>query len=305
VISVVIPVKDGGDRIRRCLQAVRAQEVDDEVEVIIVDSGSTDGTVELCRSLGARVHEIPPAEFNHGATRNRGAELSQGEIVVFTVDDALPVGDRWLEALVAPLRAPGRLAATYSRQIAYDEAPPHQRLYIEHRYGPRARVQSAASEAELSVGNVLFSNVSSAIPADVLAGHPFASDIVIAEDLEWCARVLLAGYEVAYVPESVVRHSHVYSLGGTVKRYFDQGAAANLSFMSRARSSPAAVRSEGLRFVRSELGSMWRSGERAAIPAALAHEAARFTGFQLGVHHRRVPAWLRRRISRTPVYWDR
>lgn len=305
MISVVIPVKNGGEGIRRCLAAIAAQRVSEEVEVVVVDSGSTDGTVELCRSLGARVHEIEPGEFNHGATRNLGAALASGGVVVFTVDDALPVGDAWLEELVAPLRDPGALAGTYSRQLAYEDAPPHQRLYIEHRYGPEPRVQRAASPAELTVSTVLFSNVSSAIRADVLAEHPFADDIVIAEDLEWCARVLLAGYEVAYVPTSVVRHSHRYSLSDTVKRYFDQGAAAERSFMATGRSSAGSVRGEGLRFVGSELRTMWRGGERAAIPAALAHEAARFAGFQLGVHHRLVPPGVRRRISRTAVYWER
>ena len=304
MISVVIPVKNGGERLRRCLEAVLAQETDDEVEIVIVDSGSTDGTVELASSLGARVHEIPPGDFNHGATRNLGADLAAGEIVVFTVDDALPVGTGWLESLTAPLRAPGPLAGTYSRQVAYDDAPPHQRLYIEHRYGPEPRVQRAVSPAELTVANVLFSNVSSAIRTSVLAEHPFASDIVIAEDLEWCGRVLLAGHEVSYVPESVVRHSHTYTFGDTVKRYFDQGAAAERSFMVGDRSSPNSVRGEGLRYVRGELNWMWRNGERSAIPAALAHEAARFAGFQLGVHHRRLPRWLRRRMSRTAVYWS-
>lgn len=304
MISVVIPVKNGGERIRRCLEAIAAQRVSEGVEVVVVDSGSTDGTVELCRSLGARVHEIEPGDFNHGATRNLGAGLAEGEIVVFTVDDALPVGEGWLERLVAPLRDPGRLAGTYSRQIAYDDAPPHQRLYIEHRYGPERRTQRAATPEELTVATVLFSNVSSAIRADVLAEHPFASDIVIAEDLEWCARVLLAGYEVTYVPSSVVRHSHRYSLADTVKRYFDQGAAAERSFMASGRSSAGSVRGEGLRFVWGELRTMWHGGERGAIPGALAHEAARFAGFQLGVHHRLVPRGVRRRISRTAVYWQ-
>jgi rhamnosyltransferase len=154
------------------------------------------------------------------------------------------------------------------------------------------------------VANVLFSNVSSAIRRSVLDEFPFASDIVIAEDLEWCTRVLLAGYEIAYVPGSVVRHSHDYTLGDALKRYFDQGAAAERSFMAGGRTAPAAVRGDGVRFVRGELAWLWTSGHRRAIPYTLAHEATRFAGFQLGVHHRHVPRWLRKRISRTAVYWS-
>ena len=304
MISVVIPVKNGGEPMRRCLDAIRRQDVADEVEIVAVDSGSTDGTQDLVRSFGGRVHEIAPEEFNHGETRNLGARLAAGEIVVFTVDDALPVDDAWLERLTAPLRAENGLAGTYARQLAYESAPPHQRFYIEHRYGPEPRTQRASGPDELTVANVLFSNVSSAIRKPVLDEFPFASDIVIAEDLEWCARVLLAGYEVAYVPEAVVRHSHDYTLADALKRYFDQGAAAERSFMAGGRSSPGAVRGDGLRFVRSELAWLWRSGRHRAIPYTLAHEATRYAGFQLGVHHRRVPRWLRSRISRTSVYWS-
>jgi rhamnosyltransferase len=304
MISVVIPVRNGGESMRRCLDAIRGQDVADEVEILAVDSGSSDGTQDAVREFGGRVHEISPDEFNHGETRNLGARLARGEIVVFTVDDALPVDDRWLERLTAPLRKPNSLAGAYSRQVAQPGAPPHQRFYIDHRYGPEPRVQRASDPSDLTVANVLFSNVSSAIRRAVLEEFPFASDIVIAEDLEWCGRVLLAGYEVEYVPDSVVRHSHEYSLMDALKRYFDQGAAAERSFMAGDRTSPRSVRGEGLAFVRRELRWLWGTRQRAAIPQALAHEMTRYTGFQLGVHHRRIPAWLRRRISRTAVYWS-
>lgn len=268
-----------------------------------IDSGSTDGTQELVRSHGGRVHEIPPDDFNHGETRNLGARLARGQTVVFTVDDALPTDEHWLDRLTQPLREDNAFAGAYARQVAYDTAPPHQAFYIEHRYGPEPRTQRASRPEDLTLANVLFSNVASAIRRKVLEEFPFASDIVIAEDLEWCGRVLLAGYEIAYVPDAVVKHSHAYTLSDAMKRYFDQGAAAERTFMAGKRSSPRSVRGDGVEFVKRELAWLWRAGYRGAIPYALAHEATRFAGFQLGVHHRYVPGWLRKRVSRTPVYW--
>jgi rhamnosyltransferase len=305
VISIVIPVRDGGAGLRRLLEAIHRQRVNDELEMVVVDSGSTDGSQVLARSFGARVHEIAPVEFNHGATRNLGAELACGETIVFTVDDALPRGERWLEALTAPLRDENRLAGTYSRQIARDDAPAHQRYYVEFRFGPAPRIQRATSTADLTVGMTLFSNVSSAIRRSVLERFPLPDDVMIAEDLAWCGRVLLAGYEVAYVPESVVRHSHRYTLGSAFRRYFDQGVAAKTSVLREGRSSARAVRGEGLRFVAKELGWLWRAGERRSIPYSVVHELTRYSGFQLGVHHRLIPLPLRRRLSRLPIYWDR
>jgi rhamnosyltransferase len=304
VISIVIPVRNGGPGLRRLLEAIRVQNAGDDLEIVVVDSGSTDGSQELARSFGARVHEIAPGEFNHGATRNLGAELTEGETIVFTVDDALPLGEHWLDALTAPLREDNRLAGTYSRQIARDDAPAHQRYYVDYRFGPTARVQRAARPEDLGVATVLFSNVSSAIRRSVWERFPFPDDVMIAEDLAWCGRVLLAGCEVAYVPESVVRHSHPYTLGGVFRRFFDQGVAAEHSVLGAGRSSARAVRGEGLRFVREELRWLWRSDERGSIPYAVAYELTRYTGFALGVHHRLLPVALRRRLSRLPLYWD-
>ena len=305
MLSVVIPVKDGGEGFRLCLAAIADQATDEEVEVIVVDSGSTDGTQEVARSMGARVHEIPAAEFNHGETRNLGARLAGGEIVVYTVDDALPVDASWLTSLTDPIRNDPSLAATFGRHIPNEDAPPHQAFYIEQRYGTRPKTHTAESAANLPVAEVLFSNVSSAIRRDVLGEIPFAADIVISEDAEWCARALQAGHSVAYVPDAVVRHSHNYTLRDAVKRYFDLGAAAERSVLSGRENRSHGAWGEGVRYVRGEVGWMWRSGHRAQIPAAIAHEAARFAGYQLGVRHGFVPGPIRRRISRTAVYWSR
>ena len=80
MISVVIPVKDGGPDLVRCLDGIARQEVDEEVEVVVVDSGSRDGSAESADRLGARVHSISPDEFHHGRTRNIGVEIARGEI---------------------------------------------------------------------------------------------------------------------------------------------------------------------------------------------------------------------------------
>ena len=105
VISVVIPVKNGGADLVRCLAGIAAQEVEEEVEVVVVDSGSTDGSPERARAAGAVVHEIPPEEFGHGRTRNLGVELARGELVVFTSQDAVADDDGWLARLAAAARS--------------------------------------------------------------------------------------------------------------------------------------------------------------------------------------------------------
>src|SRR5215216_6782781 len=96
--SVAIPVLNGGPLLADVLDAVAAQEVDRPLEIVVVDSGSTDGSVELARRHGARVEQIPPAEFSHGGTRNRLMELTRGDHVAFVTQDSVPAGPGWLAA---------------------------------------------------------------------------------------------------------------------------------------------------------------------------------------------------------------
>ncbi len=90
MISVIIPVKDGGDDLRRCLDGIAGQSIDQPVELLVIDDNSRDGSRELARSQGARVLEVGPSEFLHGATRNRAAQEAKGDVLVFTSQDAYP-----------------------------------------------------------------------------------------------------------------------------------------------------------------------------------------------------------------------
>src|SRR5690242_5485595 len=162
MISVVIPTKDGGEDLRRCLDRIAAQRVDAEVEVVVVDSGSRDGSVAVAREHGATVHEIPPAEFNHGATRNLGASLARGDVLVFTSQDAYAADEHWLARLTAPLAEP-QVGGAYGRQVAHVDATPPERYFMDFLYGPRSRTQRAAGPHELSMETTLFSNVCSAM----------------------------------------------------------------------------------------------------------------------------------------------
>ena len=94
-VSVVIPVKDAGERFKAVVDAVQAQRPD---QLLVIDSGSRDGSVEVARAAGAEVVEIPPEQFGHGRTRNLGAERSSGELIAFLTQDAEPAPG-WLAAL--------------------------------------------------------------------------------------------------------------------------------------------------------------------------------------------------------------
>ena len=303
MISVVIPVKDGGLDLVRCLEAIASQQVDEEVEVVAIDSGSTDGSAERARRLGARVHEIRPEEFSHGGARNLGAELARGEILVFTSQDAYATDETWLATLVAPLRERDEVAGVYGRQLPHEEAIPSERYFLDFLYGPEPRTQRLDDPERLSFEATLFSNVNSAVPRAVLERYPLATDVIMSEDQEWSRRVLLAGLEIVYEPRAAVRHSHAYTVASAFRRFFDSGVSADRAYVSEASSSRVALREAGLRYALGEVSWLWRTGHRRWLPYAAVYESAKFAGLQLGLRHQRIPLPLKRRLSGLETHW--
>lgn len=304
MISVIIPVKNGGTDLVRCLDAIARQRVDEEVEVVVVDSGSHDGSPARAETLGARVHSISPSEFHHGRTRNVGAELARGDILVFTSQDAYAAGDHWLVDLTSPLRSDNGVAGVYGRQVAHEDARPPERFFLDFLYGPEARIQRLENDDELSLEVTLFSNVNAALPRRIWQEYPFDEHIIMSEDQEWSRRVLVAGMTIVYEPVAIVRHSHSYSIGAAMRRFFDSGVSAERSYVGDGRGSKAALWRAGTRYAKDEIAWLWRTGQRRWIPYTTVYELAKFTGLQLGRRHRHIPEALRRRLSDYPRYWD-
>jgi rhamnosyltransferase len=304
VISVVIPVKDGGDDLVRCLEAIARQHADEDVEVVVVDSGSTDGSPDRARRLGARVHEIPPEDFNHGRTRNLGARLARGDLLVFTSQDAYAVDDGWLAALATSLRSVPDAAAVYGRQIAHEAATPPERYFLGFLYPPEPRLQRIGDATELTFEATHFSNVNSAIPRALWERHPFAEDIIMSEDQEWSRRMLLAGRVIVYEPRAAVRHSHDYTIASAFRRFFDSGVSAERSYVGESAESSAALRKAGIQYAAGEIRWLWETGQRRWIPYTAVYELAKFAALQLGRRHRRLPTKLKRRLSGLPSYWN-
>lgn len=215
-ISIVIPTLNGHKTLPAVLDALAAQRVDGPVETIAIDSGSTDGTVELLRARVDCLVQIERQTFDHGLTRNLGVGRAQGDLVVLLVQDAEPASAEWLAALTAPFAGDSALAGTYARQLARPDASGITRYYHWHWQASSGtpRVSRIAGRDEFLAltpweryDRCIFDSVCSCVRRSVWQQHPFRST-PIAEDLEWARDVLLAGHEIAFVPDATVRHSH-------------------------------------------------------------------------------------------------
>jgi rhamnosyltransferase len=305
MISIVVPVKDGGNDLARCLDAIRAQDIDEEIEVIVVDSGSTDDSVAIALRRGAVVHEIPPSSFTHGAARNLGAQRSSGSVLAFISQDAFPVDPTWLRRLIAPLRSAADVAGVYGRQLAHDGAHPPEVFFLDFLYGPNYRVQRVDSVRDLSMDTTLFSNVNASMPRSMWERFPFVEDIIMSEDQDWSRRALLAGFKLVYEPAAAVRHSHNYTLRSAFRRFFDSGVSADRAYLAGERESARVLRAAAFRYARSELAWLARTGQLRWMPYAALYEGAKFAGLILGANHHRLPVSAKRRLSALPAHWDR
>jgi rhamnosyltransferase len=226
LVSVVIPTRNGGQRLTSVLDAIHEQRHDCALELIAVDSGSTDGTLELLSRRVDVLLRIQPSAFNHGATRNVGIGHARGAFVVMLVQDAVPQSDQWLEALIGPMRRDPGIAGTFARQVPYRDASPltRQNLATWIAAGPDAHTAVINDRSAYDRWSPLermracaFDNVCAAVRRSVWEKHPFP-EVPIAEDLAWGRAVLFDGHALAYVPDAVVEHSHERSAWYELKR---------------------------------------------------------------------------------------
>ena len=235
MISLCIPTKNAGTDFARFLHAWRQQKTDEEVEIVVVDSGSRDSTVQTARELGAHVTSIPPEAFNHGETRNLLAREARGDLLVFTVQDACPAADTVLAELARPLRAQPDLAAVTGEQIPHPHADPVARWEVASHNaiiaaGPPLKrfvgSDPLAGDFLNRLRNVAFDNVCSALRRSVWEKFPFTR-LEFAEDLDWAVRVLRAGYALLRNPAARVHHSHNAAPYQRLKRAFVSRRALN------------------------------------------------------------------------------
>jgi len=250
--SVIILTKNEEANVGRCLDGVFAQKVDFPFDVIVVDSGSTDRTLEIIRGYDVKLLEIPPEQFDHGLTRQFGAERGTGEFVVTIVADAAPVGETWLANLLKPFAEDAKIAGVYGGQIARENCDPFNAAQLRawitgrekrvvHRLPEGARLADMPPEKRRET--VIFDDINSARRRSILEKFPFPG-CEYAEDLAWAWDVLSAGYTLVYEPTAKVVHSHRRTLSYAFKkRFLDQRFLALYFGMALYAGFTTAVRS--------------------------------------------------------------
>jgi rhamnosyltransferase len=309
-VSVLLPTKNGERYLAEVIDGIRRQRGAFMLkEIIAVDSGSRDRTVEILRGLQVTVIRIPPHEFGHGKTRNLLASRATGEFLVFLTQDATPANEHWLENLIAPLRADPLIAGAYSRHLPRSNCHPmewHRIIAYELHGRPESRVHVGLDNPDYAHNPDFyhfFANTSSVLRRSVWERIPFP-EVDFAEDQGWAERVLSVGYKTAYTADSVVFHSHSYGPWANFCRHFEHFRALRMQF---TRPPSFALRNclpSALRIARADL-AFWRQERgqsklrvllRWAAPAVCWHLAANL-GIWLGERADALPSFLARLLS--------
>jgi rhamnosyltransferase len=301
-IAVIIPTLNGGEVWLRCLNALR-QQVPQPDYVMIVDSGSTDDTDKAAEKWGYELIRIAKGAFDHGGTRQMAADRLTGfDVLVYLTQDAVLASPNALARLVVPFTDP-RVAVTYGRQLPRLDSgaiEAHARLF---NYPPQSSTRTLADKAHMGIKAAFTSNSFAAYRATALAAvGGFPDSLILGEDMVVAARMLQAGWAVAYVAEAQVWHSHGYTVSQEFRRYFDIGVMhEDQAWILRDFGKPEG---EGGRFVRSEIAYLRRHAPR-LLPSAFIRTMAKYLGYKLGQRSSSLPLSIRRKLSMHRGFWSK
>jgi glycosyltransferase involved in cell wall biosynthesis len=224
-VGVVIRTLDESEFLGRCLEALQRQRGSFNLDVLVVDSGSTDGTIEIARSHDARVVELPPGEFDYSKSLNLGIANVSGEIVISLSAHAIPVDEMWLESMVGAFEDP-QVAGVSSRQVPWPGAHWKEVKRLGQVFGVTRLVYGLED-----LDQIVFSNAASAIRRSVWMTQPFTLPAV--EDLDWARRVVTVGWNIVYQPEATVYHSHDERARAQARRLIDIARAEETALSPR------------------------------------------------------------------------
>lgn len=299
-IACIIPTYNGKAELARLLDSLQTQTA--QFDTFIVDSSSKDGTQELASARVGNVTIIPSADFNHGGTRQRMVDQNPGyDVYVFLTQDACLADADAIAKIAVPFADP-KVGAVCGRQLPHVDATPlaqHARFF---NYPEGIQVKTMADVPRLGIKAAFMSNSFAAYRGEALkAVGGFPVHVIFAEDMYATAKMLLAGWKVAYAGNAQCRHSHNYTIIEEFERYFDMGV-----FHAREpwiRQQFGGAGGEGMRYVKSELQFF---GLRRIYlwPAAILRNAVKLLGYKFGQQDARLPIGLKRKLGMYKRYWD-
>jgi rhamnosyltransferase len=294
--SISILTKNEEANIGGCLEAVCSQQGVGNFEVNLVDSGSTDATLQIARGYPIHIEQIPADQFHHARTRNFAASLGKGPILINLSGDAIPASNVWLGNMLANFSDPG-VGAVYGRQLPKSGSTMERSDTFDAVYGGSRVVKDPAHRNGLGYRFYHFSDVNSAIRRSVWEANPYPENLKMFEDLAIAKTILDAGWKIVYEPEAPVYHSHRYSAGQLFKRYFDIGYTLKELEIWDAPGTRSSLLQDFGRLLGRQFARASKGRSRDREPIGVGQSLAKSAGMLLGLNQRFLPLALKRHLS--------
>jgi rhamnosyltransferase len=300
-LSILLLTKNGRRDLDRVLPALFDQKASVQFEVIAIDSGSTDGTLELLQRFPVQVKQILPQQFHHARTRNLAASLAEGEILVFLSQDAIPASNGWLATMISNFDDP-QVGAVYGRQFPKTGSSLERRDVFDAIYGDSKIVKDPARRNGMGYRFYHFSDVNAAIRRRVWQRQRFPEELKVFEDLGIAKLILDDGWKIVYEPNAAVFHSHTHSTVGLLKRYFDIGYTLKLLRIWDAPGTQKSLLRDGWKMFQGKLRGASRNRTSGSVRYAIKQDMAKSIGLFLGLNQNRLPLAVKRHLSAFRVF---
>ena len=303
-VSIILPTKNVENYIGDLLRNVYRQDFSGEVETIILDS-SDDRTLEIAKKFPVKFIRVEEDDYNYGGTRNFGARMAKGKYLIFLSADVAIKDPQWLTKLLKPFDD-SMVAGVFGRQHPKENASPMEEFFIQYVYPQKSYTLEQDGQGKIQLKDrMFFSNTNAAIRKDVWEEINIP-EMLMSEDQEWAKRVLLSGYKIAYTSESVVYHSHDYSLKQVFHRFFDTGATLPYVYQhEKVEYQKGNFIIQGLKYLRNECQYIVSNGKTKRLPYAMLYEFMRFSGYFLGSNHKYMPHWLKVMLCNKKNHWKK
>ena len=301
--SIVIPTFNAAKYLDK-LVPICHQVIDRGIELVFIDSSSSDSTVEFLQAIsGVKIVSIEGKDFDHGGTRSLARDLCSGDIVIFLTQDALPLSVNDIERLVSVFEDDS-VGAAFGRQLSYDDTNLFGKHLREFNYSPESYIRSLEDKERFGIKTASLSNSFAAYRRSAMNKISwFKNGLILGEDVYAGAKLLQAGYRLAYVANAQVYHSHSYSVWEEFKRYFDIGVFHQMEgWILKEFGKPEG---EGMRYIKSEFSYLLKHKAYHLFPEFAVRNAMKFVGYKLGKHYSKLPrSWIKK-FSMHHRWWDK
>lgn len=298
-VALIIPTYQAKQYVNELCSSIRSQTL--QPEVLVIDSSSTDGTPALLRQY-FRVHSIPKVEFNHGKTRQLALSLVDADIYVYLTQDAILANENSIANMVKVFENP-QVGCAYGRQLPHKGAGLLGAHLRHFNYPEYSELRALKDIPRLGIKTCSNSNSFAAYRKAALEKvGGFPARVIVGEDVYVAAKMILAGWTMAYCAEAQVFHSHDYSVIQDFKRYFDVGVFHQQEhWIIEAFKAPGKL---GNQYVKSEL--KWCLQRHAYLTPfnSIWHSGMKWLGYKLGRNYFKLPVGFRKKLSMHSFYWS-